>query len=106
MNLIGTTVANGEPLINFSSSLFEFEPVEIGLTEYPIQIYEIYNGSDVSCDVEIDTSSLNDLNNENYCQSILECLSPKRIRIQPGTLFETKWRFSPIEAKTYTVNHL
>lgn len=96
-------MSNGEALINFSSSQFEFEPIEIGLTEYPIQIYELYNGSDIACDVEIDASSTNDLNSENYSQSILECLSPKKLTIQPGVLFETKWRFSPIEAKTYNV---
>ena len=101
--MIGNTVLNGEPLINFSSTLFEFEPVEIGLNEYPIQIYEIYNGSDVPCVIEIDSSALIQLNYENYASTILECLSPSRLKIQPGALFETKWRFSPIEAKTYIV---
>lgn len=96
-------MSNNEALINFSSNLFEFEPVEIGLSEYPIQIYEIYNGSDAACDLEIDTSAVNELNYENYCQTVLECLSPQKLTIQPGILFETKWRFSPFEAKTYSV---
>lgn len=103
--MVGTTVNNDEPNIHFPSSLYEFEPIEIGLTEYPIQIYEIYNGGNVACDVEIDSSAVAKLNEDNYAHTILKCLTESRIRIEPGALFETKWIFSPIEAKTYNVNN-
>ncbi len=99
--MVGTTVGPGEPNIHFPNNIYEFEPVEIGLNEYPIQIYEIYNGGDVACDIEIDASAIQKLNEENYAQQILQCLTDKRITIQPGSLYETKWSFSPIEAKTY-----
>ena len=101
--MVGTTVANGEPNIHFPNSVYEFEPIEIGLSDYPIQVYEIYNGGNVACDVEIDSSSIDTLNEENYSQSVLKCLTDKKICIQPGALIETKWIFRPIEAKTYNV---
>ena len=104
--MVGTTVASGEPNIHFPSNLFEFEPIEIGLTEYPIQIYEIFNGGDVACDIEIDSSEADLLNKENFNQTILKCLTDTNISIPPGSLFETKWSFSPIEAKTYMVNSI
>lgn len=104
LNMVGTTVAHNEPNIHFPNSLYEFEPIEIGLSEYPIQIYEIYNGGNVACDVEIDASALDNLNAENYSRAILKYLTENKIQIQPGSLFETKWIFSPIEAKTYTAD--
>ena len=103
---MGTTVAHNEPNIHFPSPVFEFEPIEIGLNEYPIQVYEIYNGGNVVCDVEIDHSALKILNEENYSQQIIKCLTDENIRIEPGALYETKWIFSPIEAKTYNVIYL
>lgn len=79
------------------------EPVEIGLTEYPIQTYALFNAGDVPAEVEIDPSLIEDLNQESYSSNILKCLSQNVITIPPGTSFDTKWKFSPIEAKTYLV---
>jgi hypothetical protein len=97
-------VPNNEPHVYFPSSKFEFEPVEIGLMEYPIQVYELYNGGDVPAEVEIDSSFLDELNQENYSRPILKCLTESTVIIPPGACFETKWKFSPVEPKTYEVN--
>lgn len=103
MNLIGTTIANTEPYVYFPTSRFEFEPVEIGLSEHPIQIYELYNGGEVPARVEIDCTLVQEANENNYMSDILKCVSNSVITIAPGCAVETKWRFSPIEAKTYQV---
>lgn len=34
---------------------------------------------------------------------ILKCVSDKVVKIPPGCSVETKWKFIPIEAKTYKV---
>ena len=102
---MGTTVPRNEPYIFFPSSKFELEPVEIGLNEYPIQVYELFNGGDVTAEVEIDYSFIDDLNQENYSRPILKCLTDNEIRIAPGSCYETKWKFAPIEAKTYQVRN-
>jgi hypothetical protein len=87
----------------FPSNKFEFEPVDIGLNEYPIQVFELYNGGDVPAQVEIDYSLTEDLKQANYQTDILKCLSDRVISIPASSSVETKWRFQPIEAKTYQV---
>lgn len=99
-------MARNEPFVFFPSSKFEMEPVDIGLTEYPIQVYELFNGGDIGAEVEIDYSLIDELNADNYARPILKCLTDSVIRIPPGSCFETKWKFSPIEAKTYEVDIL
>lgn len=99
-------MANNEPFVYFPSNRFELEPVEIGLTEYPIQVYELYNGGDVPARVEIESTFVQELNETNYMTDILKCLSDELVEIPPGCSAETKWRFSPIEAKTYQVKIL
>lgn len=51
----------------------------------------------------MDITQLGNLAIQNYSHNILECLSETEIIIPPGTSYPTKWRFSPIEAKTYQV---
>jgi hypothetical protein len=88
----------------FPAAKYDFEPVEIGLAEYPIQVYEIYNGGDLPARLAIDDSSLDEFNAENYSSSILECLTKHELVIPPRSSVETKWKFSPLEAKTYQVD--
>ena len=76
----------------------------IGLGEYPVQIYELYNGGDSVAHVEIDSSLLDELGAQNYSRPILKCVTPKKFNVLPGTSYETKWKFQPIEAKTYMVD--
>jgi hypothetical protein len=104
LNFIGATAASNESYLYFPSNKFEFEPVEIGIIDYPVQIYELYNGGDSPAHVEIDCSSVEYLNAENYGHEILKCLTIENIIIPPGNCFETKWKFAPIEAKTYQVS--
>ena len=106
LNLIGTTIGNGVPYIFFPSNQFDFESVEIGLNEYPIQNYELYNAGEVEAKVEIESELFRDFNKKNYMTEILKCVSDKVVKIPPGCSVETKWKFIPIEAKTYKVNKL
>jgi cilia- and flagella-associated protein 65 len=101
LNLSGYTGGTNEPSVFFPSNKFEFEPLEIGLNEYPIQIYELYNGGDVPAIIEMDLTEIDDLNEQNYSWPIIKCLTPSKFTIQPGAMYETKWKFSPTEAKTY-----
>lgn len=103
LNFIGTTIQKGEPYVYFPSNKFEFQPVEIGLNDFPIQTFDLYNAGDVPARVEIDASLVEEMNSENYSSSILKCLSNSILTIPPGVAFETRWKFSPIEAKTYRV---
>ena len=106
LNFVGTTSGQGEPLLFFHSSKFEMEPVECGLVDYPVQVYELYNGGDTPAHVEIDCSSLRTLNAQNYSSPIVTCLSSESVIVAPGTCYETKWLFAPIESKTYQADVL
>ena len=99
-------MARNEPYVFFPSSKFEMEPVEIGLAEYPIQVYELFNGGDMVAEVDIDYTLIDELNGDNFSRPILKCLSDNTINIPPGSCYETKWTFAPIEAKTYEVDIL
>jgi hypothetical protein len=103
LNFIGVTINKNEPYVYLPSTKFDLEPVEIGILEFPIQIFELYNGGDVPVDVEIDDSALEDLNYDSFSWPILKCLTKNKIVIPPRSSFETKWQFAPIEAKTYQV---
>lgn len=104
--MVGNTAPANEPFVYFPWLSFVLKPVEIGLTEYPIQVFEIYNGGSVAAEIEIDDSMLEELNMENYASYILECMSKSKLTIPPRSSVETKWKFSPLEAKTYMVNTL
>ncbi len=99
----GVTVPTHTPYVYFPTNKYQFLPVEIGLLDYPIQIFELYNGGDKPARVQIDTSQLINLSIQNYSHNVLECLSEDEIIIPPGTSYPTKWKFSPLEAKTYQV---
>jgi hypothetical protein len=100
-------VPTNEPHVFFPSAKFEFTPVEVGLDEYPIQVYEIYNAGDLPARLLVDDSSLDEFNADNYGCTVLECLSSGvELVVPPRACVETKWRFAPLEAKTYQADVL
>lgn len=104
LNFIGVTVPLSIPYLYFPTNKFTFNPVPIGLSEYPIQTYELYNGGDSPAKVFIDISQLEHSATVNYGHKVLECLSECEIIIPAGSTYLTKWRFNPLEAKTYLID--
>ncbi|XP_008582718.1 PREDICTED: coiled-coil domain-containing protein 108 [Galeopterus variegatus] len=103
LNFIGVTVKLGQKYVHFTSTSHQFIPVPIGETLPPRQIYELYNGGSVPVTYEIQTNILSWVQEKNFDHPIFCCLNPKG-EIQPGTTAQILWIFSPIEAKTYTVD--
>uniref|UniRef100_A0A8D0U5J0 Cilia and flagella associated protein 65 n=1 Tax=Sus scrofa TaxID=9823 RepID=A0A8D0U5J0_PIG len=103
LNFIGVTVELGQKYVHFTSTSHQFIPVSIGDTLPPRQIYELYNGGSVPVTYEIQTNILSEVQEKNFDHPIFCCLNPKG-EIQPGTTAQVLWIFSPIEAKTYTVD--
>ncbi|KAB1279386.1 Cilia- and flagella-associated protein 65 [Camelus dromedarius] len=103
LNFIGVTVKLEQKYVHFTSTSHQFIPVPIGDTLPPRQIYELYNGGSVPVTFEIQTSILSQVQEKNFDHPIFCCLNPKG-EIQPGTTARVLWIFSPIEAKTYTVD--
>ncbi|KAI4588253.1 hypothetical protein MJG53_002661 [Ovis ammon polii x Ovis aries] len=103
LNFIGVTVKLEQKYVHFTSTSHQFIPVPIGDTLPPRQIYELYNGGSVPVTYEIQTNILSQVREKNFDHPIFCCLNPKG-EIQPGTTARVFWIFSPIEAKTYTVD--
>ncbi|XP_015214914.2 cilia- and flagella-associated protein 65 [Lepisosteus oculatus] len=103
LNFIGVTVKKDRPYIHFMSTKHTFAPVATGSFSPPRQVYELYNGGSVPLCYHIDLEPLDDLKEENFGHPIFQCLNP-RGEVQPGRTAVVEWIFSPLEAKTYTVD--
>ncbi|XP_071475534.1 cilia- and flagella-associated protein 65 [Marmota flaviventris] len=103
LNFIGITVKLEQKYVLFTSTSHQFIPVPIGNTLPPRQIYELYNGGSVPVTYEVQTSVLSQVQEKSFDHPIFCCINPKG-EIQPGTTARVLWIFSPIEAKTYTVD--
>ncbi|XP_054405827.1 cilia- and flagella-associated protein 65 isoform X1 [Pongo abelii] len=103
LNFIGVTVKPEQKYVHFTSTTHQFIPVPIGDTLPPQQIYELYNGGSVPVTYEVQTDVLSQVQEKNFDHPIFCCLNPKG-EIQPGSTARVLWIFSPIEAKTYTVD--
>ncbi|KAF6113167.1 cilia and flagella associated protein 65 [Phyllostomus discolor] len=103
LHFIGVTVQLDQKYVHFTSTSHQFIPVSIGDARPPQQIYELYNGGSVPVTYEIQTNILSQVQEKNFDHPIFCCLNP-RGEIQPGTTARVLWIFSPIEARSYTVD--
>ncbi|XP_052004731.1 cilia- and flagella-associated protein 65 [Xyrauchen texanus] len=103
LNFSGVTVERDRRYIHLSSNRHIFAPVEIGGFSPPKQVYELYNAGSLSLRYHIDTTPLKQLMEENFSHPVLQCLNPDG-KVEPGLTALTEWIFSPLEAKTYSVD--
>ncbi|XP_014640990.1 PREDICTED: coiled-coil domain-containing protein 108 [Ceratotherium simum simum] len=103
LNFVGVTVKPEQKYVHFTSTSHQFIPVPIGDPLPPRQIYELYNGGSVPVTYEIQTNVLLHVQEKNFNHPIFCCLNPQG-EIPPGTTAQVLWIFSPIEAKTYSVD--
>ncbi|MFT7817925.1 coiled-coil domain-containing protein 108 [Arapaima gigas] len=103
LNFTGVTVEKDSHYIHFTSNKHSFAPVAIGEYSPPRQTYEMYNGGGVPVTYRIDTAPLDQLTADNFGHPVLQCLNPTG-QVEPGCMALLKWIFSPLEAKTYSVD--
>ncbi|XP_066477298.1 cilia- and flagella-associated protein 65 [Tiliqua scincoides] len=103
LNFIGVTLDLERRYIHFTSTKHIFTPIAIGTCDPPKQIYELYNGGSTSVVYEIQVDALMKIQENNYHHAIFVCLNP-RGEIAPGLTAQTEWIFSPLEAKTYSLD--
>ncbi|CAL8240874.1 unnamed protein product [Merluccius merluccius] len=103
LNFQGVTVARDRPYLHFSCPQHVFTPVAVGVRSPPRQAYELYNGGAVAVRYEVDTSPLQQLQEENFHHPVLRCLNPQG-EVCPGRTAQLEWVFSPLEAKMYNVD--
>uniref|UniRef100_A0A8C3S3X0 Coiled-coil domain containing 108 n=1 Tax=Chelydra serpentina TaxID=8475 RepID=A0A8C3S3X0_CHESE len=103
LNFIGVTVEREQRYVHFTSTKHLFTPIAIGSSSPPKQICELYNGGSMAVAYEIQLDSVMKIQEENFQHLVFVCLNP-RGEILPGTTSHIEWVFSPLEARTYSVD--
>ncbi|KAK7168813.1 hypothetical protein R3I93_004958 [Phoxinus phoxinus] len=103
LNFTGITVERDRRYIHLSSNRHIFAPMAIGGFSPPKQVYELYNAGTLPLRYHFDTTPLEELMEENFSHPILQCMNPGG-EIEPGHTALVEWIFSPLEAKTYSVD--
>ncbi|XP_075789053.1 cilia- and flagella-associated protein 65 isoform X3 [Pelodiscus sinensis] len=103
LNFLGVTVGQEQRYVHFTSTKHLFTPIAIGSSSPPRQIYELYNGGCMAVAYEIQLDSVTKIQEENFQHPVFVCLNP-RGEIAPGSTSHIEWVFSPLEARTYSVD--
>eukprot|EP00794_Sanderia_malayensis_P017503 gene17503-19253_t len=105
LNFTGNTVSPDERYLHFSTTRHMFVPLPIGNITPPIQTYPLYNDGGQPLQFQMDLQALDEIQQENCGWRVFECLNSSG-EIAPGETAFISWIFSPLEAKTYTVDVL
>ncbi|NXI80627.1 CFA65 protein, partial [Rhipidura dahli] len=97
------TVEHNQRYVHFASNKHHFAPIAIGGSHPPIQVYKLYNGGSVPVTFEVQLNSIVKTREKNFQHPVFVCLTP-RGEIPPGETGHIEWIFSPLEAKTYSVD--
>ncbi|XP_009994564.1 PREDICTED: coiled-coil domain-containing protein 108 [Chaetura pelagica] len=103
LNFSSVTVEQNQQYIHFASTTHLFTPIAIGTSNPPTQVYELYNGGSVPVKFELQLDNVMSIQKENFRHFVFVCLTP-RGEIPPGTAGLVEWIFSPLEARTYSVD--
>ncbi|NWU01695.1 CFA65 protein, partial [Urocynchramus pylzowi] len=99
----GVTVERDQRYVHFASTKHVFAPIAVGRSQPPTQIYKLYNGGSMPVTFEVQQDNIVKIREKNFQHSVFVCLTP-RGEIPPGESGHIEWIFSPLEAKTYTVD--
>ncbi|NXO11170.1 CFA65 protein, partial [Oriolus oriolus] len=97
------TVEHNQRYVHFASNKHHFAPVAVGSSHPPTQIYKLYNGGSMPVAFEVQLDNLVKIQEKNFQHPVFVCLTP-RGEIPPGETGHIEWIFSPLEAKTYSVD--
>ncbi|NXS88297.1 CFA65 protein, partial [Erpornis zantholeuca] len=97
------TVERNQRYVHFATNKHNFSPVAIGSSHPPTQVYKLYNGGSMPVTFEIQLDNIAKIQEKNFQHPVFVCLTP-RGEILPGETGHVEWIFSPLEAKTYSVN--
>ncbi|XP_053803747.1 cilia- and flagella-associated protein 65 isoform X5 [Vidua chalybeata] len=105
LSFSGVTVERDQRYVHFASTKHVFAPIALGRSQPPTQIYKLYNGGSMPVTFEVQLDNIVKIREKNFQHPVFVCLTP-RGEIPPGEAGHIKWIFSPLEAKTYTVDVL
>ncbi|NWV30401.1 CFA65 protein, partial [Origma solitaria] len=97
------TVESDERYVHFASTKHFFAPIAVGGFQPPTQTYKLYNGGSMPVTFEVQLDNIEKMQETNFQHPVFVCLTP-RGEIPPGETGRIEWIFSPLEAKTYSVD--
>ncbi|NXM41474.1 CFA65 protein, partial [Gymnorhina tibicen] len=97
------TVEQNQRYVHFATNKHHFAPIAVGGSHPPTQIYKLYNGGSVPVTFEVQLDNIVKIREKNFQHPVFVCLTP-RGEIPPGETGHIEWIFSPLEAKTYSVD--
>ena len=102
LNFRGMTSQLSTPHVNFTTDIFQFRAIPVGLLLPPLQAYKVYNGGDVVSPYQLVTAPLLELIQLTNGLQVLECLNP--IGSIPAYGYtELLFLFTPPEPIQYSV---
>ncbi|GIL53686.1 hypothetical protein Vafri_9323 [Volvox africanus] len=105
LQLEARTTAEARQLLALPPQLrtFRLEPVALGDPAPPLQMYTLRCGGPAPLRWRLDTAPLDVLAKESWGHRVLDLVGPSEGEIQQGGVASVNWRFSPLEAKEYSV---
>ncbi|NXU36958.1 CFA65 protein, partial [Drymodes brunneopygia] len=97
------TVERNQRYVHFASTKHVFAPIAVGRFQPPTQIYKLYNGGSMPVIFEVQLDNIKKIQEKNFQHPVFVCRTPSG-EIPPGETGNIEWIFSPLEAKTYSVD--
>ena len=102
LNFRGMTSQLSTPHVNFTTDIFHFQSIPVGLLLPPLQAYKVYNGGDAASHYDLLTTPLLELIQQTNGLQVLECLNPIGTIPAYGHT-ELLFLFTPPEPVQYSV---
>ena len=95
LNFLGVTVVPESYYVHVSSTKHLFEPVAIGGSSPPLQLYELYNGGakPVTYEISMDPLAQVEAVSKDLLERPLRVLISNIMLTTPGKLLENSWNF-------------
>ncbi|NXE89023.1 CFA65 protein, partial [Menura novaehollandiae] len=103
LTFTSVTVEHDQRYVHFISTKHVFAPIAVGGSQPPTQVYKFYNGGSMPVMFEVQLDDIMKIQEKNFQHPVFVCLTP-RGEIPPGEIGHIEWIFSPLEAKTYSVD--
>ncbi|KAJ3020998.1 hypothetical protein HKX48_009403 [Thoreauomyces humboldtii] len=99
----GSSLPPDVKCLHFQGTVHDFNPVEIGTVDPPVQTYQLMNRGATQLEYTMDLSLLKDVKHANHDVDIFDCQQTSGV-IAPGAIENIKWVFNPFECKQYEVD--
>ena len=102
INFSGHSVIKSKQFLQIPISQYSFEPIEVGDTHPPVQMYRMINKSSTPLNYQVDAKVLETLKLSNSGFEILHCANMKGVIPANGIVF-LEWIFRPLSNASHNI---